>query len=109
MPFYDYVCTQCGRRLEVMHGIHAEGPTTCEVCGGALRKAMSTPAIVYRGSGWAKKERSTGARTASAKKDGEPAPTASDRGKEASAGKDGSTGGDGSTGSDGSSSKGSSG
>src|SRR3954467_10878600 len=83
MPFYDYVCTQCGRRIEVMHGIHAEGPTTCEVCGGALKKAMSSPAIVYRGSGWAKKERSTAARTASAKKDGDTSSTP-DGGKDGS-------------------------
>ena len=49
MPFYDYLCTQCGRRIEVMHGIHAEGPTTCEVCGGELKKAMSSQAVVYSG------------------------------------------------------------
>jgi putative FmdB family regulatory protein len=114
MPFYDYVCTQCGRRIEVIHGIHAEGPTTCEVCGGALKKAMSSPAIVYRGSGWAKKERSTAARTASAKKDGEPSSTASDGGKDTSSGTDASSGNDGSSskgssGKDGSSGKGSSG
>jgi putative FmdB family regulatory protein len=96
MPFYDYVCTQCGRRIEVMHGINEDGPTTCEVCGGALKKAMSTPAIVFRGSGWAKKERSTAARSASAKKDGEPSSTPSDGGKDGSSSK-GSSGGEAST------------
>ncbi len=97
MPFYDYVCTQCGKRTEVMHGINAEGPKVCEVCGGSLRKAMSTPAIVFRGSGWAKKERSSAARSASAKKDGEPSST-SDAGKDGSSGKDGSGAKDGSGG-----------
>jgi putative FmdB family regulatory protein len=90
MPFYDYVCSGCGRRTEVMHGIHAEGPTTCEVCGGALKKAMSPPAIVFRGTGWAKKERSTAARSASAKKDGDTSST-SDAGADASTGKEAST------------------
>jgi len=29
-----------------------------------MRKALSTPAIVFKGSGWAKKERSSAARSA---------------------------------------------
>src|SRR5262245_32222936 len=95
MPIYDYVCSQCGRRTEVMHGIHAEGPPTCEVCGGSLKKALSPPAIVFRGTGWAKKERTTAARSASAKKDGDSAP-ASEAGKDAATSKTPS-GGDGST------------
>jgi putative FmdB family regulatory protein len=95
MPIYDYVCSQCGHRTEVMHGIHAEGPTTCEVCGGALKKALSPPAIVFRGTGWAKKERSSAARSASAKKDGEGSSSA-DTSKDGSAAKS-STNGEGST------------
>src|SRR5689334_3927739 len=90
MPIYDYVCSQCGRRTEVMHGIHAEGPTTCEVCGGSLKKALSPPAIVFRGTGWAKKERATAARSASAKKDGESS-SSSEAGKDGSSSKEGSS------------------
>jgi putative FmdB family regulatory protein len=56
MPLYDYRCTECDREIEVMHGIHDSGPQTCEICGGAMRKALSTPAIHFRGSGWAKKD-----------------------------------------------------
>jgi putative FmdB family regulatory protein len=54
MPIYEYVCTACARRVEVIHGIAASGPSTCETCGGALRKAISPPAIHFKGSGWAK-------------------------------------------------------
>jgi putative FmdB family regulatory protein len=54
MPTYDYVCQACGLSVEVMHAVHAEGPSTCGACGGRLRKALSTPAIVFKGSGWAK-------------------------------------------------------
>lgn len=58
MPAYDYDCAACGRRFEVVHGVHAEGPTACPLCGkGPVRKAISAPAIHYKGSGWAKKER----------------------------------------------------
>ena len=56
MPLYDYRCTECDREVEVMHGINESGPETCEHCGGAMRKALSPPAIHFKGSGWAKKD-----------------------------------------------------
>ena len=62
MPLYDYECAACGRRFEVFHGVHAEGPTSCPLCGkGPVRKAITAAAVHYRGSGWAKKERRTAA------------------------------------------------
>jgi len=58
MPVYDYTCAACGRRFEVLHGVHADGPTACPLCGrGPVRKAITAAAVHYRGSGWAKKER----------------------------------------------------
>ena len=62
MPLYDYRCTSCGHEVEVTHSVHGTGPETCERCGGPMRKALSTPAIHFKGSGWAKKD----ARSASA-------------------------------------------
>jgi putative FmdB family regulatory protein len=56
MPTYEYRCTACGREFEVMHGVHGTGPETCEVCGGALRKMISAPAVHFKGSGWAGKD-----------------------------------------------------
>ena len=71
MPIYDYVCSVCRHRLEVVHGIHDHGPSECPICGGAMRKAMVAPAIHFKGSGWAKKDRGSAARTkAAAKADG---------------------------------------
>jgi putative FmdB family regulatory protein len=58
MPLYDYDCAECGRRVEVIHGVHAPGPTHCPNCGGGpLKKAISAPTVHFKGSGWAKKER----------------------------------------------------
>lgn len=54
MPIYEYVCTACGQGIEVIHAISAAGPATCAACGGAMRKALSAPAIHFKGSGWAK-------------------------------------------------------
>ncbi len=56
MPVYEYICTVCGHPVEVIHSFTAQGPTSCERCGSAMRKALSTPAIVFKGSGWAKKD-----------------------------------------------------
>ena len=57
MPIYDYACTACRRRVELIHGINEAGPSTCDACGGRMTKLLSPPAIVFKGSGWAKKDR----------------------------------------------------
>ena len=61
MPIYDYICASCKERTEVIHGIDAPGPRFCPACGaeGTLRKALTTPAVHFKGSGWAKKDRSS--------------------------------------------------
>ena len=59
MPTYDYLCPN-GHRFEVIHGVTADGPSTCPICGASpVRKAISAPSIVFKGTGWAKKDRST--------------------------------------------------
>ena len=67
MPIYDYLCSNCRHLTEVIHGINDSGPRFCPSCGaeGTMKKALSTPAVHFKGSGWAKKDRSStsGART----------------------------------------------
>ncbi len=65
MPRYDYRCVDCANEVEVLHGIDAPGPAVCELCGGTMRKALSTPAIHFKGSGWAKKDAQTASKAAS--------------------------------------------
>jgi putative FmdB family regulatory protein len=68
MPAYDYDCAACGRRFEVIHGVHAPSPTSCPLCGsGPVRKAITAAAVHYRGSGWAKMERRSGAGSGASK------------------------------------------
>ena len=58
MPLYDYDCAACGRRFETVHGLFDDPPIACPLCGsGPVRKAIGAPAVHYKGSGWAKKER----------------------------------------------------
>jgi putative FmdB family regulatory protein len=72
MPLYDYDCLACGRRVEVVHGVHAPGPTHCPSCGsGPLKKAIVAPAVHFKGSGWAKRDRRATAAPGTAKAAGE--------------------------------------
>jgi putative FmdB family regulatory protein len=76
VPLYDYDCAACGRRFELIHGVHAEPPTTCPLCGsGPIRKAIVAPAIHYKGSGWAKKERRASVAPGASSKRGDEHPT----------------------------------
>lgn len=60
MPIYDYTCSGCRHLVEVIHGIYEAGPRFCPSCGieGSMRKGFVTPAVHFKGSGWAKKDRS---------------------------------------------------
>ena len=60
MPTYDYICSNCGKTTEIVHSISGSPPSACPACGaeGTLRKAFNPPTIHFKGSGWAKKDRS---------------------------------------------------
>ena len=66
MPTYDYVCANCGREVEVVHAIHGHGPSACNSCGGPMKKAIVASAVHFKGSGWARKERSGSAKSSRA-------------------------------------------
>jgi len=61
VPIYDYTCARCGHLTEVIHGMRESGPRFCPSCGaeGTMRKGFAAPAVHFKGSGWAKKDRST--------------------------------------------------
>jgi len=65
VPIYDYLCSICRHLTEVIHGIHDDGPRFCPACGaeGTMRKTLSTPTVHFKGSGWAKKDRSSSSGT----------------------------------------------
>jgi putative FmdB family regulatory protein len=52
MPIYEYKCPQ-GHLFEVFHGMTADGPSACEVCGEApLQRVLHPVAVHYKGSGF---------------------------------------------------------
>jgi putative FmdB family regulatory protein len=54
VPTYDYQCRSCGNTTEVIHSMSEEGPTTCEICGGELRRIFHPAGIIFKGSGFYK-------------------------------------------------------
>ena len=52
MPLYEYQCQQCGTRSEVLQKLADAPLTVCEVCGGALKRLVSAPAVQFKGAGW---------------------------------------------------------
>ena len=65
VPTYDYECRSCGNRIEVIHSMLDDGPSTCEVCGGALRRVIYPTGIIFKGSGFYKTDSRSGAASSS--------------------------------------------
>jgi putative FmdB family regulatory protein len=54
MPIYDYRCDHCGHVFSAVQSFSDEALRKCPNCGKEPRRLLSTPAIVFKGSGWYK-------------------------------------------------------
>jgi putative FmdB family regulatory protein len=52
MPIYEYVCGSCKKKTEVIQRVNEDPLKVCPHCGGKLKKAISVPAIQFKGSGF---------------------------------------------------------
>ena len=52
MPLYEFRCESCGHEMETIVAFSDPLPTTCETCGGALKKLLAAPAVQFKGSGF---------------------------------------------------------
>jgi len=52
VPTYTYTCTACNAHVEKRQSFSDPPLTTCEECGGTLRKIIHPVGIVFKGSGW---------------------------------------------------------
>ncbi len=52
MPLYEYQCDACQHRFEVIQKYSDAPIDVCPLCGAAVRKLISSPAIQFKGSGW---------------------------------------------------------
>ena len=54
MPLYEYECTKCQERVEVIQNFSDAPYSHCPECGGDMKKLISAPAIQFKGSGFYK-------------------------------------------------------
>ena len=101
MPTYEYACQSCGRHVEVFQRFSEDSLTTCEVCGGPLRKVFHPAGILFKGSGfYATDSRRSSTKSGGDKKDekkgeaGEKGEKKRDTGAKASGSSSGSSGSD---------------
>ena len=74
MPIYDYQCTSCGFKKEVMRKISEPNLTDCPECGKAtFTKQLSAPSFQLTGSGWYATDFKGGSAKPAEKKSEEPA------------------------------------
>ena len=79
MPTYEYRCKGCSTELEVVQSFTDDPLTTCDACGGELRKVFAAPGISFKGSGFYKTDSRSGS-------------SSSDSGSDDKGGKDGKDG-----------------
>lgn len=54
MPLYEYECTNCKERVEIIQRVSDPPQPQCAKCGAAMKKLISSPAIQFKGSGFYK-------------------------------------------------------
>ena len=53
MPVYEYECSACGGRFELMQKFSDPAPAVCQLCKAeGVRKVLSATSFVLKGSGW---------------------------------------------------------
>ena len=52
MPIYEYQCNQCNEVFEIFHKIDEECKVACPTCLGPVKKLISAPNFILKGSGF---------------------------------------------------------
>ncbi len=52
MPLYEYECETCHHQFEVRQKFSDPPIDTCIRCGSGVRKLISAPGIMFKGTGW---------------------------------------------------------
>src|ERR1044072_3527404 len=52
VPTYQYACTACDNRFDVVQSFSDASLTECSECGGKLRKLYGSVGVVFKGSGF---------------------------------------------------------
>lgn len=70
MPIFEYQCTKCNDRTEVIQKFTDPPYAACTKCGGEVKKLASAPAIQFKGSGFYKTDYASASSKADAKSEG---------------------------------------
>ncbi len=71
MPTYQYACTSCAQRLEVVQRFSDDPLTDCPACAGRLRKVFSAVGVLFKGSGFYRTDSRAAAAASNGKGEGE--------------------------------------
>jgi putative FmdB family regulatory protein len=52
LPIYEYECEKCNHRFELIQKFSDAPILECPEFKGAVRKIISSPGILFKGSGW---------------------------------------------------------
>ena len=52
MPTYEYQCDSCSHKFEAKQSIKDDPLSACPLCGQPVRRLISSPGIMFKGSGW---------------------------------------------------------
>lgn len=67
MPVYEFACNECGKKLEMLVKLGDKKEPVCDMCRKPMKKVMSAPAFILKGSGWARDLYSRGSNVESKK------------------------------------------
>jgi putative FmdB family regulatory protein len=52
VPIYEYACETCKHQFELIQKFSDTPITECPLCKGPVRKLISSPGIMFKGTGW---------------------------------------------------------
>jgi putative FmdB family regulatory protein len=52
VPIYEYLCHDCAYKFELKQSMKEDPVATCSKCGKSVSRIISSPAIMFKGSGW---------------------------------------------------------
>jgi putative FmdB family regulatory protein len=58
MPVFEFECPRCETLETVVRSFNSDEVPSCQKCGIGMVIRWSAPSVVFKGSGWAKKDRS---------------------------------------------------
>ena len=75
MPLYEYLCSKCGEKFEVIQKFSDAPLTVHEACGGSVERLISLSGFSLKGTGWYATDYARGGSTPKKDSDGDASKT----------------------------------